>query len=425
MEIDYDPVFRLNYPALSPEVFTLLKQILQADTLQEILTNLSRLPFNHACEIIALRQVVMDNKQAPSLGSPTYWLKEQSELTPWPNITPVDEESLAKLWILSGGPPMFIEDIQQFALFTDASLEFRKKQGIVSLYHVLIHRQNTPIAVLSVKWRTSRTFSAEDKAIIEFTSWILAPMIQNIYLREENRELERLLRDLEQKLSESGTALHAIVHDLKQPLAAILSSAALLDRYVDKLNRDRIREKAQSINVMGLRMNDWISSILLLAQVRSDTETRFQSVNSKSALENALASIQALTQQFLPVIQVDTSMDNLPSIWGKSTWIEHIWANLLSNACKYGGNPPMIHISAHQQEESVRFSVKDNGPGIPQDKLEFIFQPFTRLYDDRQRSGTGIGLTIIKLLIDKQDGDVGVESDANGTTFWFTLPIAT
>lgn len=412
-------------PPISPDVFMLLRQLLQSDSLKDVLEGLSRFPFNQDCEIITLRQYVVDDDQTPSLRSQAYWLKEGSLVEPWQNTIHMDDSSAAKAWIQEGGPPMFIENIEEYALFTGESRLFYQQQGIVSRYHILLKRNSRTLSVLTVMWRVSRSFSAADKAIIEFTSWVLAPAIENVYIQEENRELGRLIQELEGRLSETGLALSALVHDLKQPLATILSSASFLDKYIDMINKDKIKEKAQNISGISLRMNDWLTSILLLSQVRSEQETEFHSVDTKSTLHNALTSIQALIQQFSPIIQVDPSLDAVPNVWGKSTWMEHIWTNLLSNACKYGGTPPHIQISASIHSNKVNLIVKDNGPGIPEDKKKTIFEPFTRLHQhENQRTGTGIGLTIVLLLMEKQQGEVGVESDADGTTFWFSLPIA-
>lgn len=421
-----DIASQFQQSAVSPDIFVLLRQILQADSLKSVLEGLSSFPFNEDCEIITLKQYVVNDDQTSSLRSQAYWLKEGSSIESWQRTVHVEDSPAAKAWIVEGGPPMFIENIEEFAIFTGASRAFYQQQGIVSRYHILLKRNSKTLSVLTVMWRSPRAFSPADRTIIEFTSWVLAPAIENVYIQEENRELERLIDGLERKLSETGLALNALVHDLKQPLATILSSASFLDKYIDMINKDKIKEKAQNISGISLRMNDWLTSILLLSQVRSEKDGQFHSVDTKSALNNALTSIQALIQQFSPVIQVDDSLDALPDIWGKSTWLEHIWTNLLSNACKYGGTPPHIQISASIDTHKVHLIVKDNGPGIPEDKQKAIFEPFTRLNQhDSKRTGTGIGLTIVMLLVEKQQGEVGVESNADGTTFWFRLPIAT
>lgn len=421
-----------SYPppiaAISPDVLVLLGQINQATSVEELLNVMSRFPLNDDCEIIALRRCVFDVEENPSLFPQASWSKSTSHIKPWIDEIHVQNDPLITLWILSGGPPIFIEgkeeehdDIE----LTSGHYHFLRQQGIVSLYHVLIQSHGTPIAVLSVKWGKPRSFSDDEKTNIEFVCSLLAPALETFYLREQVQKLEKNIRDLEQDLSETGTALHAIAHDLKQPLASILTSASLLDLHLDKLNTDRIKDKVQSITSVGTRMNNWINSILLLAQVRSDEGNNFHKLRARDSLESALAELEDVFRHLSPVIEIDTSLDNLPLLWGNSIWVEHIWSNLLSNACKYGGIPPHISIDAIVNADSVRFSVRDNGSGVPQDKLDDIFEAFVRLdTPDRKRVGTGIGLTIIRQLVEKQQGEVGVESDAEGTTFWFSLPIA-
>ena len=74
---------------------------------------------------------------------------------------------------------MFVEDIAEFGVFTDASRDFYQKQGVASLYHILIQRYGKPIAVLTVMWREQQKFSNEYRAVIEFTGWILAPVLES------------------------------------------------------------------------------------------------------------------------------------------------------------------------------------------------------------------------------------------------------
>jgi signal transduction histidine kinase len=413
---------RFETSSIATTVFEFLRRILQVDTLDALLESFSEFPFNKGCESIFLRQCIVDEEGLPRLEPEAFWIKDGSQTEPWTTTIHVDDESLAKLWILSGGPPMFIESIADFALFTDASRAFHQEQGIVSLYHILLKRQAKFIAVLSVMWCEPRTFPSEYQATIEFTGWVLALVVENIYLHKVSDQFSRTLKELEQKLGEAEITLHALAHDLKQPISVIITSANLLDSYIDRLSKEQITEKVQRITRTGFRMSDWITSILLLAQVRGTATIELQTFDIKLALDNAIVAMQSLLAQTSATTRYDVRFEDLPPVLGHITWVEHIWANFISNACKYGGSPPEITIGAEILEDAVRFTIRDNGLGIPAEKLHLIFEPFTRLTTQgEQRSGTGIGLTTVKLLIQKLGGDVGVQCNTDGCAFWFTL----
>jgi signal transduction histidine kinase len=128
----------------------------------------------------------------------------------------------------------------------------------------------------------------------------------------------------------------------------------------------------------------------------------------------------------------------IPSIWpdaiGYAPWIEEVWANYISNAIKYGGQPPYIELGATVEAESstaeggtspncVRFWVRDNGPGLTEAEQGQLFTEFTRLHQVRAE-GHGLGLSIVQRIVEKLGGTVGVDSKiGHGSTFWFTLPL--
>jgi len=100
-----------------------------------------------------------------------------------------------------------------------------------------------------------------------------------------------------------------------------------------------------------------------------------------------------------------------------------VWVNYLSNAHKYGGRPPHIELSAETQTDgTVRFAVRDSGPGIALEDQARLFKPFARL-DQVRAKGHGLGLSIVRRIVEKLGGQVGVESQLGyGSTFYFTLP---
>jgi signal transduction histidine kinase len=124
----------------------------------------------------------------------------------------------------------------------------------------------------------------------------------------------------------------------------------------------------------------------------------------------------------------------LPDTWpvalGYGPWIEQVWVNYLSNAIKYGGEPPRVELGADvsgyagPSQGRVRFWVRDNGPGLGEEEIGSLFVPFTRL-DQARAQGHGLGLSIVRRIVEKLGGGVGVESEpGEGSLFYFALPLA-
>jgi signal transduction histidine kinase len=118
-----------------------------------------------------------------------------------------------------------------------------------------------------------------------------------------------------------------------------------------------------------------------------------------------------------------TLPDSWPIALGYGPWVEEVWVNYLSNALKYGGQPPRIEVGATVQADgTVRFWVCDNGPGLASEEQARLFTPSTR-FDQVRAKGHGLGLSIVRRIVRKLGGQVGVESEiGQGSIFSFTLP---
>lgn len=421
----YNPPPELTKPPLSAVLLTFLKQILNAETIEDILDILASWSMNQDYDIIMLRRCELDEHGIPRLDIERFRRADFSTTEPWTQTIYVDDESLASVWILSGGPPIFIEDIAEFALFTDASREFHRQQGIVSVYHVLLQRQGNPVAVMSVMWRVPQQFTDIYKAVIEFAAWALSPVVENIYLGRQVDDLKQIILNLEQQVIASETALHALAHDIKQPISNIILSANMLDSYLDRLNRDQITERVKHITSAGIGINDWINSVMLLAEARREQVIDLQPIDMKVLISHVLQNMELTLIQFNATVRFSAALEILPPILGYRVWVEHVWANLIINACKYGDSPVEIQLDAQRETMHIRFMITNNGEPIPADKLEYVFDPFVRLHmQKKQRSGSGIGLTTVRMMVQKMKGQVGAQSENQSNTFWFTLPVA-
>ena len=118
-----------------------------------------------------------------------------------------------------------------------------------------------------------------------------------------------------------------------------------------------------------------------------------------------------------------------PEAYGHAPWVEEVWVNYLSNALKYGGQPPKIELGADTSQDeyesasnAIRYWVRDNGNGVPPDLRGRLFTLFDRP-DEAIGDGHGLGLSIVHRIVTKLGGEVGVETqESTGSLFWFTLP---
>jgi signal transduction histidine kinase len=134
-----------------------------------------------------------------------------------------------------------------------------------------------------------------------------------------------------------------------------------------------------------------------------------------------MSRLRFMINQYSATIEI-ANPENIPVALGYAPWVEQVWINYISNAMKYGGTPPWVELGGVPTPDGrVRFYVRDNGKGLSPDKLDRLFIPFERL-EKARAEGHGLGLSIVKRIVDKLGGDVDVTSEAGvGTTFSFIL----
>jgi signal transduction histidine kinase len=168
-------------------------------------------------------------------------------------------------------------------------------------------------------------------------------------------------------------------------------------------------------------MRTTIKSLLLFSQV-----TRAEAPRESVHMAQVVANVQARLSYLIRERQAQVILpQDWPDAVGYEPWIEEVWANLLSNALKYGGQPPRVELGASPRSDGMlRFWTRDNGPGIPPEARTSLFtrgNPLRRL----SHTGDGLGLPIVHNIVDKLGGQVGVESEeGQGSLFFFTLPAA-
>ncbi len=230
-------------------------------------------------------------------------------------------------------------------------------------------------------------------------------------------------RDL--AMSELDAFAHTVAHDLKSPLSILTGYSNLLVDLYDSFGREEVRSMLLSMEQCSLKMVKIIDELLLLASTRSQHEFATEPLAMPDVIAEALIPLRlSIEERQARVVLVEP--ETWPKAIGHAAWVEEIWSNYISNAIKYGGEPPHIELGAYRETDShVRFWVRDNGAGLTPEQAGQLFKPFTRINEIRAQ-GHGLGLSIVQRIVHKLGGTVDVQSDlGQGSVFSFTLPAAT
>ncbi|OQY18797.1 MAG: hypothetical protein B6I35_12515 [Anaerolineaceae bacterium 4572_32.2] len=243
----------------------------------------------------------------------------------------------------------------------------------------------------------------------------------------ERKQVEETLRqhtlELETRNEELDAFAHTVAHDLKGPLGAMRGFVQVLEDGYATLSGDDMRDYLHMIAEGGNKMSDIIDELLLLSSVRKVEDIEVCPLDMGSIVDKVRRRLTCMIEEYQAEIVLPESW---PLALGYEPWIEEAWVNYLSNAIKYSGRPPRIELGAASPPQAgmVRFWVRDNGPGLTPDEQMRMFTPFTRL-DHVRAKGHGLGLSIVRRIVEKLGGQVGVESqEGQGSTFTFTLPLA-
>lgn len=216
-----------------------------------------------------------------------------------------------------------------------------------------------------------------------------------------------------------------VSHELRTPITSIKSYVDTLCTHGDKLEPDIYREFLQIIDSEAERLMNLVNEVLELSKLEEgDIELDMVEQDVRPAVEYTTRAVHMMAKE--RGIEISFSAeDPLPVVNMNRESIERAVINLVTNAIKYTPNGGKIDVSVTLVEnDEVRIAVKDNGIGIPEECLPYIFERFFRVEKKVHTiKGTGLGLTIVKRIIEKHAGRVGVESEiGHGSTFMIFLP---
>jgi len=239
-------------------------------------------------------------------------------------------------------------------------------------------------------------------------------------LEVTTRQLEEQSRDLQRSNTELEQFAYVASHDLQEPLRMVASYCQLLKRrYAGKLDADA--DDFIGFAVEGAnRMQRLINDLLGYSRVGHRGEV-FAPLLADDIVKIALGNLQAAIADVGGRVEVG----DLPEINGDRTQLVQLFQNLIGNGIKFRRDEaPLVRISAVTEGAFAQFTVEDNGIGIERDYVEKVFLIFQRLHDREKYSGTGIGLAIVKKVVERHGGKVWIDSTpGQGSRFQFTLPL--
>jgi len=234
---------------------------------------------------------------------------------------------------------------------------------------------------------------------------------------EARRRRAELIAELEAANQDLKDFAYIVSHDLKAPLRGIGSIANWLQSDYGSRLDDEGRELLDLLGGRVQRMDALITGILEYSRIGRVQET--------PTLVNLAETVQQICELLVPSEGFTVHItDPLPTLFMQPTPIQQVFQNLIGNAVKHMGKPQgEIWLSCQDEGDAWRFGVQDNGPGIEERHFARVFQVFQTLVPRDERESTGIGLSIVKRIIENHGGKIWIESIVGtGSTFYFTLP---
>lgn len=415
----------------SAQLDKLAKLLMKQDTLVQALT---KNKINLLNVVKASGAVLVYDQQVTTLG-----------------ITP-NEEQLKKLlkWIAKKRTKFFFHTDQLSAVFPDALaykhaasgmmvciLDRERKEYLIWFKPELRHSINwagNPDKPLEIDERGLFHISPrlsfqtwEETVIGKSHSWTLEEVNSVKRLKEEiaysinlkARGVQELNQKLKLAYEELDSFSYTISHDLKNPLAVIKMYAQILAK--DSTNQEKRNKVFAQISKGADKMNSMITEVLEYSKIgRSAID--YQQIDAGLMIKEILSEMSVVYEE----IGLNITVGKTPNLYGEKLMMTQVFGNLISNAIKYSQNDTFseIHIKGEIIGSKVCYSIKDNGIGISETNLLKVFDLFQRIDTKEKIEGNGVGLAIVKRIVDRHQGTIWVESViGEGSTFFISFNI--
>jgi len=315
--------------------------------------------------------------------------------------------------------PMLIQDYETAEL----DVPYHPERGIYSSMCVPLIRHDELVGVLNLNETDGRRrFSEEDLRALGFFAEHAAIAIGNAKLFEQERETIARLEDLDRLKSDF---VATVSHELKTPLTAIIGSAQTLTRRRDRMNESQQSNLVTMIERQGNRLLRLVEDVLTAARIESGMpRMRRELVDLRDVCDFVAESIRHSDLGEGREFVIESEPER-PQVWGDVGAIQQIVINLVENACKYSEPGTKVGIFVTELPDEAIIQVADRGYGMSDEEIATIFDRFRQVDQSATRAsgGVGLGLYIVKSLVEGHNGTIEVDSEpGRGTTFSVRFP---
>ena len=276
-------------------------------------------------------------------------------------------------------------------------------------------------------------FSSEVFEFMQLLSNRIAVAIDNANLHQQVQKQLDALKENHDKITQleqlKTDMIRIAAHDLNNPLGAIKLNLSILKRLATEEQMDKMIMLSERIEQASEKMERITQDILSLERIEqlANEANVLLPMDVKAQVEEVVTGVGDFARQKSITVQMDIDGSDTLYIQGDSTQIHEAMTNLVHNAIKYTPVGGEVRVNLTNETDRIMFMVVDNGYGIPKDRQERLFQPFYRVKTSETEEilGTGLGLHIVKNIVERHKGEIIFESVAGeGSTFGFWLPSA-
>lgn len=234
-------------------------------------------------------------------------------------------------------------------------------------------------------------------------------------------ENKKLINSLSKLNNELEMFTYTLSHDLKNPLSILKMGLLHLIKNIDNLDKQHNQQWYDTLLSGTKNIEDIINNTIHLSQNKINKIEK-----NKIQLKFFIRKIVDDLHLVYPNNATKITYGTLLPIWGEKTSVYQIFSNIISNSIKYSQEVenPTIHINSYELNDAVWYEIQDNGMGIPKEDLESIYDMFSRAKNTQNYQGSGIGLTLVRRIIKRLDGEIDIQSEVNkGTIVKIKFPI--
>ena len=281
----------------------------------------------------------------------------------------------------------------------------------------LVNSEGYALGTLCVLDQVPRELTADQKNALKI---LAKQVIDKIELRRKIKELATVNKELELSEQRKSDFLSIVSHELKTPITTLKANLQMLDRIKEKPDSPLFPKLVDSCSKNVEKINLMVDDLLNMHRY---SENQLE-------LNKTHFSIYDLMSICCNHVRIDdrhelfVKGDHKIMLYADEHRIEQVLVNFVNNAVKYAPDSRQIDLTVSIVDNNVKVSVKDYGPGIPEDNIPHLFDRYWRAsHSGKKYTGLGLGLYICAQIIARHDGQIGVESTiGQGSTFWFTIP---